>query len=103
MAIWLEVPDHDLLLARIIDPQQPVRFEETFVEATQATIDGRVRRRPATIRVPEEEQPVHGSGGTRCAVPSEPEGWERCTAFSRRPAIAAVAYSYAIAYDQERS
>ncbi|MEO8034928.1 MAG: SEC-C metal-binding domain-containing protein, partial [Acidobacteriota bacterium] len=50
--LWLELPRGVLVFASVIDPGAPISFEDTFVEAMTAPIEG-APRRPDSIRVPD--------------------------------------------------
>src|SRR5437763_7288050 len=52
--LWLELPQNVIVGMKLIHPEQPATFGEALEEAMQRPAEG-APRRPARIRVPDEE------------------------------------------------
>lgn len=53
VVLWLELPGSVVVSLRVIDPESPLRFEETLAEAMRDPVEGPART-PRRIRVPEQ-------------------------------------------------
>lgn len=53
VVLWLELPGSVVVSLRVIDPESPLRFEETLAEAMRDPVEGPART-PRRIRVPDQ-------------------------------------------------